>query len=111
MANGARKKVEFLAMKPIGQVPALEDDDVALFDSYAILIDLDADDAEGYAQSRIGSAGAAGFRSALGNAPTARSPRASPHNKTAGAARASKARPLRAGSRRIGRSRRQRKPM
>lgn len=35
---GAHKKPEFLAISPFGQVPALEDDGVALADSNAILV-------------------------------------------------------------------------
>jgi glutathione S-transferase len=35
---GAHKKPEFLRINPFGQVPALEDDDVAIADSNAILV-------------------------------------------------------------------------
>jgi len=38
MMAGAHKQPEFLAKNPFGQVPALEDGDVALYDSNAILV-------------------------------------------------------------------------
>ncbi|WP_430474575.1 glutathione S-transferase family protein [Thalassospira lucentensis] len=38
MANGAHKSPEFLKLNPFGQVPVLEDGDVAIADSVAIMI-------------------------------------------------------------------------
>ncbi|MFT7289104.1 MAG: glutathione S-transferase [Halieaceae bacterium] len=38
LLGGAHKQPEFLALNPFGQVPVLEDGDVALFDSNAILV-------------------------------------------------------------------------
>lgn len=38
LANGAHKKPEFLKLNPFGQVPVLEDGDVAVSDSNAILV-------------------------------------------------------------------------
>ena len=38
LMSGAHKKPEFLAKNPFGQVPALEDGDVSIFDSNAILV-------------------------------------------------------------------------
>jgi len=37
LPNGAHKKPEFLAMNPTGQVPVLEDGDIIVSDSNAIL--------------------------------------------------------------------------
>ncbi len=38
LAGGAQKNPEFLAKNPFGQVPALDDDDVTVWDSNAILV-------------------------------------------------------------------------
>lgn len=38
LLNGAHKQPEFLSKNPFGQVPALEDGDVSLYDSNAILV-------------------------------------------------------------------------
>ncbi len=38
LKSGAHKKPEFLALNPFGQVPVLEDDDVVISDSNAILV-------------------------------------------------------------------------
>ncbi len=38
LLNGAHKQAEFLRKNPFGQVPALEDGDVSIFDSNAILV-------------------------------------------------------------------------
>ena len=38
LRNGEHKQVAFLAVNPFGQVPALEDDGVTLYDSNAILV-------------------------------------------------------------------------
>lgn len=38
LAHGAHKRPEFLAKNPLGQVPVIEDGDVCLYDSNAILV-------------------------------------------------------------------------
>ena len=38
LLNGAHKQPEYLQKNPFGQVPALEDGDVTIFDSNAILV-------------------------------------------------------------------------
>src|SRR3569832_880793 len=47
LAKGEHKKPEFLAMNPFGQVPVLQDGDVTLGDSNAILVYLEAKYAPG----------------------------------------------------------------
>ena len=47
MMQGAHKKPEFLALNPFGQVPVIEDGDVTLADSNAILVYLEAKYAPG----------------------------------------------------------------